>query len=150
LGEELKINFLFDLFQEKYKVRYSNSVLHISGKKQNDEIINHIYNVFIKHSAKKYLLPRANSLARQFNFPLKKISIRGQSTRWGSCSRRGTISLNYKLMKFKKEVIDYVIIHELCHLKEMNHSKRFWDEVEKIIPEYRLLRKELKEAERIN
>ncbi|HEY6906360.1 MAG TPA: M48 family metallopeptidase, partial [Ignavibacteriaceae bacterium] len=64
--------------------------------------------------------------------------------RWGSCSASGNISLNYKLMKYRKELIDYVIIHELCHLKEMNHSKKFWKLVEGLVTEYKSLKRELK------
>jgi len=66
---------------------------------------------------------------------------RGQRTRWGSCSRSGNLSFNWKLLKTPVEVIDYVIIHELAHLKQMNHSQRFWALVEKYCPDYKKHRK---------
>ena len=78
-----------------------------------------------------------------YSSEIGKIGIRGQYTRWGSCSSKGNLSFNYTLLQFREEVIDYVIIHELCHLKEMNHSKRFWKLVGKLCPDYKNLRKEL-------
>ena len=73
------------------------------------------------------------------------ITIRNQKTRWGSCSSNGNLSFNCLLMLATPDVLDYVVVHELCHRKEMNHSKRFWDEVEKVLPDYRKQRRWLKE-----
>ena len=74
-----------------------------------------------------------------------KIRIAEQKTRWGSCSTSGTLSFNWKLMLAPPRVLDYVVVHELCHLIEMNHSKRFWSLVESVMPEYKEYRKWLKE-----
>lgn len=74
-----------------------------------------------------------------------KITIRNQKTRWGSCSSKGNLNFNCLLMLVPEEVLDYVIVHELCHRIEMNHSKRFWNEVEQILPDYKWRRKWLKE-----
>lgn len=74
-----------------------------------------------------------------------RITIRNQRTRWGSCSGKGNLNFNCLLMKTPPEVVDYVVVHELCHRKEMNHSPRFWAEVERVLPEYGKARKWLKE-----
>lgn len=65
------------------------------------------------------------------------ITIRDQKSRWGSCSSRGTLSFNYRLVFAPPKVLDYVVVHELCHLTHMNHSKDFWNMVEQIMPEYK-------------
>ena len=74
-----------------------------------------------------------------------KINIRSQRTRWGSCSARGNLNFNCLLMLTPPEVMDYVVVHELCHRKELNHSPKFWAEVEKIMPDYKEQRQWLKE-----
>lgn len=74
-----------------------------------------------------------------------KITVRNQKTRWGSCSSKGNLNFNCLLMLAPPEVLDYVVVHELCHRKQMNHSKAFWLEVEKVLPNYKEVRKWLKE-----
>ena len=73
------------------------------------------------------------------------ITIRHQRTRWGSCSSQGNLNFNCLLMLAPEKVIDYVVVHELCHRKEMNHSPKFWAEVERILPDYRERRRWLRE-----
>ncbi len=66
-----------------------------------------------------------------------RVTIRHQKTRWGSCSSKGNLNFNCLLMLAPQDVIEYVVVHELCHIKQMNHSKAFWAEVEKILPDYK-------------
>ena len=80
---------------------------------------------------------RTNELAAAHDSPVRRITIRNQRSRWGSCSRRGTISLNWRLVQVPFEVRDYIILHELMHLREMNHSRRFWALVAKVCPNYK-------------
>ena len=74
-----------------------------------------------------------------------RISIRSQHTRWGSCSAKGNLNFNCLLMLVPEEILDYVIVHELCHLIELNHSPAFWAEVERVLPDYKARRKWLKD-----
>ena len=74
-----------------------------------------------------------------------KITLRQQKTRWGSCAANGNLNFNWLLILAPPEVLDYVVVHELCHRREMNHSQAFWKEVEKILPDYRERQKWLKD-----
>lgn len=80
-------------------------------------------------------------LNKIYNFEFNKISIRNQKTRWGSCSRKKNLNFNYRMMYLPEKVIDYIIVHELCHLKEFNHSKNFWNLVQIAIPDYKNIKK---------
>ncbi len=73
-----------------------------------------------------------------------KIAIRNQKSRWGSCSKHGNLNFNYKLVFMPPEARDYVIVHEICHIKEFNHGRGFWALVAETVPEYRALRKQLR------
>jgi predicted metal-dependent hydrolase len=86
--------------------------------------------------AQRELAPRAVELARQHGSPMRQVIVRNQKSRWGSCSVRGTISLNWRLIQVPDSVRDYIILHELTHLRHLNHSARFWAEVKKICPDY--------------
>ena len=79
----------------------------------------------------------------QYHFKVLSFSIRNQKSRWGSCSHRGHLSFNFRIVHLPAALADYIVVHELCHLKEMNHSRAFWALVAKTIPAHRKLRKEL-------
>lgn len=91
----------------------------------------------LAEQALKLIPQRVEYFARQVGVTYGRITIRNQKTRWGSCSSKGNLNFNCLLMLAPKEILDYVVVHELCHRKEMNHSKAFWDEVAKILPDYK-------------
>jgi predicted metal-dependent hydrolase len=94
-------------------------------------------------AARERLAPRLEALSKSTGVAYERLSIRRQRSRWGSCSVRGTISLNACLLFQRPEVVDYLIVHELTHVKHMNHSKRFWQAVERDCPDWRALDREL-------
>ena len=95
--------------------------------------------------AVKAIPERVKYYAKQIGVQPKKITIRNQKTRWGSCSAGGNLNFNCLLMLAPTEVLDSVIVHELCHMKEMNHSERFYREVYRVFPEYDRCHRWLKE-----
>ena len=99
----------------------------------------------IKKKAKREIPILVDEYAPKIGVSYNRISIRTQKTLWGSCTADGNLNFNCLLILLPERVMRYVVVHELCHRKEMNHSKRFWNEVSKILPDYKLLRKELKE-----
>lgn len=98
----------------------------------------------LRRLAARELPPRVREFAAQHQFTVQRITVRNQKSRWGSCSRRGTISLNWRLIQTPDFVRDYIILHELAHLRHMNHSGRFWAEVERLCPDYTVAERWLK------
>lgn len=94
--------------------------------------------------ARDYISQRTAFYASRTGGHYSSISIRSQKTRWGSCSSRGTLSFNWRLILAPPVILDYVVVHELCHLQHMNHSADFWNAVAEVMPDYRIRRKWLK------
>lgn len=101
----------------------------------------------LKARAKQYIPKRVEYWAEIIGVKYNSVSIRAQKTRWGSCSSKGNLNFNCLLMLTDTEAIDYVIIHELCHIKELNHSKHFWLLVETYMPNYKEVQKRIKSME---
>jgi hypothetical protein len=134
---------------EKFILDKSNWIL---------EKINHFKNnpkkILPKHNKKEIgeYKEKANGIVQKrlkhfnqfYNFTYKNITIKNTKSRWGSCSKQGNLNFNYKIALLPTHLSDYIIVHELCHLDEMNHSPNFWKLVTQTIPDYKNLRKELK------
>ena len=110
--------------------------------------------VFAKGTKKDYIKYKEQALAlaqnrlsyfnRIYGFGFNKINIKNQKTRWGSCSRKGNLNFNYRIALIPERLADYIMAHELCHLKEFNHSQKFWSLVSLAIPDYLEIRSELR------
>jgi hypothetical protein len=94
--------------------------------------------------ARTFVENRISYFNKFYNFEINRVAIRNQGTRWGSCSSKKNLNFNYKIIYLKPVFADYLIVHELCHLGELNHSKKFWALVGKTIPEYAKINKELR------
>jgi len=98
----------------------------------------------LRKLAQKELPGRVMELASLHGIEVSRVSVRNQKSRWGSCSRKGTIALNWRLIQTPDFVRDYIILHELAHRRQMNHSDRFWQEVERLCPDYLVAERWLK------
>jgi len=103
---------------------------------------------FLKLCEAKYdfqkIMTEQRSCGDFYNFKINHIAIKDQTSRWGSCSSKGNLNFNYKIIYLRPALADYLIVHELCHLGELNHSKRFWELVFKTSPDYVKINKELR------
>ncbi len=95
--------------------------------------------------ARQVLQRRAEYYARQMQVSYGRVAVKDQKTRWGSCSAKGNLNFNWRLILAPGEVLDYVVVHELAHRREMNHSVRFWNLVESVLPDYQQRKRWLKE-----
>lgn len=100
---------------------------------------------FLKAKAKEVLPGKVAHYAKLIGVSYGTITIKQQKTLWGSCSSKGNLNFNCMLMEYPDRVQDYVVVHELCHRKYMDHSDNFWNEVAKVLPDYKQLRKQLKD-----
>lgn len=96
-----------------------------------------------KDEAKKVIERRIKHFNKNYGFKFGKITIKAQKTKWGSCSKKGNLNFNFKIMVLPKDIRDYIIVHELCHIKEQNHSNKFWNLVAMTIPDYLSIKKQL-------
>ncbi|PIR57832.1 MAG: hypothetical protein COU71_02065 [Parcubacteria group bacterium CG10_big_fil_rev_8_21_14_0_10_38_31] len=104
---------------------------------------------YLKNKDKTFILAseRVEFYNKTYNFSFSSIRIKNQKTRWGSCSSKQNLNLNYKIIFLPAKLRDYIIVHELCHLREFNHSKSFWTLVEKTFPDYLEIKRELRKQE---
>lgn len=96
-----------------------------------------------KEVARDQIIARLRFYNAQYKFTYHRVSVRNQTSRWGSCSDKGNLSFNYRMIFLQEHLFDYVIVHELCHLQELNHSQKFWQLMSQSIAEPRSLAKEL-------
>jgi predicted metal-dependent hydrolase len=134
---------------EGYAVRFTDQIIPIHRPAPfKIELAPNLRPAVEKHLwklAARELPARVAELANEHGFVVRRVSVRNQKSRWGSCSRQGTVSLNWRLIQSPDFVRDYIILHELAHLKEMNHSKRFWREVARLSPDFALAEQWLKQ-----
>lgn len=142
----------FLLFGQQYSLKIAdvkkpevvNQSFIIPKKVEQNKILHTLIN-FYKEKAKEVLFKRLTYLQSILKIKCNSFKISNSKGRWGSCSSSGVITLNWRVIMINPACIDYVIVHELCHLVEMNHSKRFWTLVETFLPNYNQLRQDLKE-----
>lgn len=153
-NSELKI------LEKKYTIKFmetktmkslvfvDNDFLKVFQSDVSNETYESILESWLKSEAKKIISSRTEELAKEFNFEFKRIAIKSQRTRWGSCSSKGNLNFNWQLMLTSQKCLDYVIIHELAHTKQMNHSIHFWKLVEDCMNDYKVAIKELRNFEK--
>ncbi|WP_448573679.1 M48 family metallopeptidase [Trichothermofontia sp.] len=123
--------------------------LLLQGATSDRALCQRVLESWLKRKAYIHLAPWLLDLSRTHQLPFTHVSIRGQKTRWGSCSSRQSINLNYKLLFLPEALVRYVLIHELCHTVHLNHSPDFWALVAHLEPNYHVCKQELKKVDRL-
>lgn len=144
LGEEKNIKIVNH--PKKDSIQDINNSLVVETKQPQDiAYIRQLMTCYLKQKMYEQCVALSDAYCKQLGCNYEKITIRKQKTRWGSCSSKGHLAYNVRLITAPKEVIAYVVLHEVMHLKHFNHSKLFWEEIEQVMPNYRQYRAYLKE-----
>ena len=152
LGKEVYLQLIYQANPKKTHIKLQYPYLEITTHKmptspQNKKYLKKQLFNFYKEQAKKIITPRINHYAQKMELKNFQLSIKKQKTRWGSCNNHGHITINWRSIMTPLEILDYIIVHELAHLKEMNHSSKFWHWVSTILPDYQQHRKKLRTTE---
>ena len=150
INENWEVNYLSRSVPEgKFSVKESDSNrLLVEGDVEDTCGLSSILTQWLHHKAHAHLVPWLKEVSREFDIPFQKTTVRGQTTRWASCSKLGNISLNRSLLFLPKNLVRHVFLHELCHIKQLNHSPEFWNLLHQLEPTYKDLEVDLKQANR--
>ena len=140
LKESVAERFLID------KARWLLSKIAYFSKFKGKLMGGYSYTDYLMHreNARVVVEERISYFSSKYGYLYNRVSIKNQRTCWGSCSKKANLNFNYKILFIPKDIQDYVILHELCHLEELNHSKQFWKLVSNILPEYKEVKNKLK------
>lgn len=98
-----------------------------------------------KAAARQFVIERLDQLNADYGFTYQRVTIRNTNTRWGSCSAKANLNFHYRLLDLPSDLVDYIVVHELCHLQHLNHSAQFWQLVARRIPDYQIARARLRQ-----
>ena len=143
-----QIDLFGDTRGNRGRAERRGTTLRVSTASLGDDELRVLIERWYRREAATHLAGRVEHYSPRLDVRPSKVSIRGQRSRWGSCSGKGTVSLNWRLMMVPGELVDYVVVHELCHLRHMNHSPQFWALVGGTIPDYRQRRRRLNEHQK--
>lgn len=136
LGKCYPLHFIHDDSIKKTEVSFSNEEFSIETNTQDREIIKAAMETWYRKQGLKVVLERVEYYKSFVNRQPKSVKVKEQKRRWGSCTSRGDIYLNWRCIMAPIELIDYIVVHEMCHLIQLNHSSDFWKEVKRVLPDY--------------
>ncbi len=149
LGEPVTLELMPSSFwRPRINIRGDKMIISIHREMKMAEgkkLIKKTVHNFYKKKAEEVIHDRLQFFNEYYQFKYKRVTLRNQKSRWGSCSGKKNLNFNWKLVMAPIEIIDYVVVHEMCHLKQMNHSAKFWNLVAEKIPNHKDMRKWLKE-----
>lgn len=145
MGQEFVLEVQVVPFVKGSVVNIKDNTLKIIVKSADSELIKKTLEVWYRNQAQSILRTRVDFYKTQLEVHPVDIRVKDQKRRWGSCSSNQRLNFNWRIVMAPIEVIDYLVVHELCHLKEMNHSKAFWAHVEQILPDFKRHQKWLKD-----
>lgn len=146
IGATVRVAYARERDEKSVRYRQAGSLLRLSGNTGDEQQCVGALKRWLAATAKRHFEPRLRQLSASTGNPFERMHVRGQKTCWGSHSSSGTISINYCLLFLEPRLVRYLMIHELCHAKHMNHSRRFWAHVARFEPDYRELDRELSDA----
>lgn len=149
LGKDYFLEIRRYLSYKKPGVKLEGDRLVVLTAATQEAVIERAVKQWYVQQARKIILERVAHYQSLLQEPVGSIRIKDVRSRWGSCSSKRNLNFNWRLVMAPMEVLDYVVVHELCHLKEMNHSKNFWKLVEDILPDYKRQREWLKDCKLI-
>jgi len=146
IGQRFRVRYERQNGAGSVRYRSQGNVLVLSGRTGDDKLCVAALKRWLAAVTKDHIGPRLKMLAAATDNPYQRMQVRGQRTCWGSHSSRGTISVNYCLLFLEPSIVRYLLVHELCHARHMNHSKRFWKRVGQFEPDYKRLDRALSDS----
>lgn len=144
-GRQVELRLHIKSQWKSYQVFEESGTLSVWGPNSEPVEVEKALMEWFRKSAKKIIGTSLEEWSQRLEIPYQKFDIGNGRCLWGSCHQNGTVRINWRAIFISPDILDYLLVHELCHLREMNHSSRFWTEVESILPDYKMRRKRLRE-----